>query len=533
MQCYFDPPEGFVKGNYVIFHDSSNPYAQGVRAESLSSSAYQTQLAELISLMKALAANERAKETNYILAKINQLESDKLKSQITTLLNSNDPYRLSAIINLIIKTKEELDRILQQYDEGADRGALKSSGVYDRKFKQYMYSRINEYIEGRGKNSSLSVDLNLSLAEIIEDYLKNIVFNGIDVEKDIPDLYKETSSNLLEELRKKGIFPESWFDKGGTQKKITKRSLTTLINKVETKGGKGGSIRQKLNKLIPSVISGIGLEWQSTGEGIKMIGRAEHTGATEVKEDVVIIDALKAELEIDDNFFKDNLQGLDIIARVRKMSELMNEIAGHKGAYLLAISNKDYGSSSNLHVGSGSIANLVPRLNRIAQAVGEPNDTFYKILFNLNNAAEDGDPQNALDTLALLCAAWMFDDIEQMFKQGGNDNILHIYNINGYYMLLSDLLNQAADEVKGINPRALVDVSLSSWGGAHAMWEEQRVNYLTKHGSQGSKQPTAPIWKEVRKNMMKQSTVSIKLKYNTIEAFSSSLRALLRNFPKS
>jgi len=59
------------------------------------------------------------------------------------------------------------------------------------------------------------------------------------------------------------------------------------------------------------------------------------------------------------------------------------------------------------------------------------------------------------------------------------------------------------------------------------MWEEERIKYLTKHNSL-HKQPTTQIWKDVRKNMMTDSTVSIKLNYKVISSFSDALRELLR-----
>lgn len=495
----------------------------GVRTSILSPEGYKTQLAELQNIMMNLASSERVKEINYIKRKIEILRTEtndnELVSQIETLLNSSDPGRLSAIINLLLKRKAELEKIIQEYDQ--DNGAMKSSGVFDRKFKQYMYKRINEFIEGKGTKSKLSVDLDLSLKDIIDGFLKENIYNNTDIVED-SELYQLTYQQIINELKNKNVLPKSWFDNNGAEKRITSRSLITQINSK----GKSGSIRQRLQKWLPSIISGIGLEWKVTAEGITMIGHAEQTGGTEVKEDVVILDSAQSEIDIDPNFFKDNLKGLDIIKRVKRMAQLIEEIAG-RGGFLLLTSEKDYGSNSDLHVGSGSIANLVPRLNRIANSVGESKETIDRILFNLNNALEDGDESNALDSLAMVCAAWMFDDIEQMFRSNGKDNILHIYNINGYYMLLSDLLLEAAQTIGGVDPQQLVKVSLSSWGSAHEMWEEERVKYLTKHNQLNS-QPTEPIWKNVRKNMMMESKVSIKLNYKVISSFSDALRELLR-----
>jgi len=44
-----------------------------------------------------------------------------------------------------------------------------------------MYKRINEFIEGRGAKSKLSVDLDLSLKDIIDGFLKENVYNNTDI----------------------------------------------------------------------------------------------------------------------------------------------------------------------------------------------------------------------------------------------------------------------------------------------------------------------------------------------------------------
>jgi len=66
--------------------------------------------------MMALANSERTKEINYIRKKIEilktEMNDDKLVSQIQALLNSNSPGRLSAIINLLLKRKAELEKII-------------------------------------------------------------------------------------------------------------------------------------------------------------------------------------------------------------------------------------------------------------------------------------------------------------------------------------------------------------------------------------------------------------------------------------
>jgi len=39
---WFNPSEGFVKGKYVIFHDTENPNAKDIRTSVLSPDGYKT-----------------------------------------------------------------------------------------------------------------------------------------------------------------------------------------------------------------------------------------------------------------------------------------------------------------------------------------------------------------------------------------------------------------------------------------------------------------------------------------------------------
>jgi len=205
---YFNTAK-WVSDKYVIFSDTTNPYANKVSARMGNENQLNKELAELSSVLSKLANAERTKETNYIINKLALLPEDSdLQSQIITILNQDGSGKLSAIINLLIKRKQALEELVKNYDK--DRGALKSSGVYGRKFGDYLAEQLKkDFVENKRGGGWSNLGITKTIDDYINAFLEEKVFNNTTVNKKW-NLYKEIFNRLKSSFQKNA--PKGWYD---------------------------------------------------------------------------------------------------------------------------------------------------------------------------------------------------------------------------------------------------------------------------------------------------------------------------------
>jgi hypothetical protein len=156
------------------------------------------------------------------------------------------------------------------------------------------------------------------------------------------------------------------------------------------------------------------------------------------------------------------------------------------------------------------------------------SDFIKHLEFYLNNTVPGAmlanKRQEVLDNVALIIAAYMFDDIEDMFLSSSVDGLLHLYNINGAYHSLSDLLFMAGEDILAINPMA---VAVVSYDFSSNIIQTTKARYDAHDGSYPIGGDAKLEWDQVR-DVVHNTILNIKMKREAIKNSTIALQTLLR-----
>lgn len=564
---FYNPADGMRGGKYVIFREAvpegtwHNPYARAEKsftAEQAQSGVYQAEKTELINMLKSLAAREAVKETAYMAKKLAQLKlratqggvvrTPKFISQLDSIITSASPGYISAFFTMVLNTNQQLKRIISKTgDKGGETKDLKES-VFDRKFSEYFEGKLKEIIAATDRDDSAK-NLNITMESIVSGYVDK-VFKDIGVTKgvvtDIRNEYERKIFNQLTE-QEKAIVPPEWFKDLAP---ITAEGVNTFISnntKVVKKNSEGqisiNTAVRRLAKATAQVIAGKSLEVTIEATGAKMFGggNSANPGGRAADLDNIILDrlgssAIEASFNLGQYIDEQMASGKGTgHAKMERMMEALSLELSETSAAILAISAKDYGSNYDFSVKGGSdftFNSVNKRMGEMAGAVGQSFDV-NEFAFILNNTIRgaflDNARQYVLDSIGYVAAAFMFDDVRQMFSSNLGGNVIRLYNIGGTYFTLSDILNRTILAMSDLTATNLVSVSanwaddaVSSMGG---VYEESRGRSFSNREALMTE--LAGRWKKVRAEA-RASTVSIKMKYSVMKAAASSMKGLMR-----
>jgi hypothetical protein len=537
-QRFFKPETTFEEGAYVIFDNTTNPLARYVK-NLFTSEQSQLNAArnELRDTLIRLAQAERAKECNYLRQKISQMRDEmqiensadfpiyqKAYEIISNYENGGAPGQLSMLFNILLQGSHELELLMK------DSNDVLANSVHSRGFDAYLKNYFKSF-EQKLKVGAKSFDANMTqflggnktLGQLFDDYLKETF--AIDLSNTTPEnkkLLTEFKNSMLNEYKTKG--PLAQFFANHVKAKITpqslERALRTNVNIKKTKdNGKQNTIRTLIDQAVPRFLRGITLEMQiASGQGGAQVKRY-HTGSLNQKGDVLIVDQMATVttgVNFDSNFISAELSN-DITNMHRVLKKVHNEI------FAMSVSAKDYQSHRNFQIAKPTFANAAAIIKDMSDST-----SFTKLLqFYLNNSVDGAMLENQRDeilqNIAYIAAAYMFDDIKEMFISSSSDHQLHLYNINGAYHSLSDLLLRGAEDITHIDPTRLVTVD---YRFSNNIIEEEKDAFVS-----GLYPLTGSLdteWKDVRSEVSK-TILEIHMKREAIKEATETLRQLLKN----
>lgn len=527
---WFRPDSGrFDTEGYVIFQSTENPMARKAIADI--SDYYQHLIVakqELSSVLRSVAQREREKEYNYLVVKTNALPDGQTKTRALTLLQehrSGSPTAISALFNLVLQSEQQMANLMK---EGPD--ILKNS-VYSRGFDTFLkqYFKRTDLDIARGAKSyevgASFLDGNLTFAELVDRYVNSIFTN--QAPRDLASTAENFRQQLISRYTNNGVLGE--FFNRHLNKPITPAAISRALASggvKTTKKGKSRSLRASIDAAIKNELKGIDLEMIITADSRSSTVRSIQTGGINKKTDVLLLDAIDQTITVDIDF-ADSLSNANLAEVLQSGVISANwAIADFKQVFAIAISAKDYRSMRDFQISQSTFANSGNRILSSGISLdGETTNFIDKLAFYLNNSVPgamlEGSREQILDNIAYVAASFMFDDIKDIFSGSGVDGMLHLYNINGVYHSLSEILMHASDEILSINPTAAISVDYMY---SNPIVQDVEADYA--RGDYPDSEGVKATWDRVR-DTVSQTPLDIKLRRDAILQMSNSLRLLL------
>ena len=561
---WFVPSESYEAGNFVIFKDidPKNRVAIGAAeshinefADKDSQKLMLIEQKDLIENLRSIARAERDKELSYILRKVETLPEgtlpsfrQKIKVLTESARRSTQPF-LSALFNLFYQEQKHIDQITYEGKDGGYKGVdvLKNS-VYERDFSHYLKEWLTsgfkggqslmrgarEFVAKSGKNELVSLDYmeDKTLDDLIEDYL--MAFFGSEEYKNNYDQMVDKYRNDIKNSIKNNKYLKELLGSGRILKanEVVLPELVVQYNSDHK--GKNKTIREAIKLLIGNIAPGMAAEVQSTMSAKKQVRTAvfKNVGKATGKTDVFGIDIVSGEVIAKLN--TDNLRGS---TGQEKMLNLIQDVKDQysqisKDLFIINSSVKDYKSNNDFQLSGSSFKNSIDRIQQIYKGIESPirrkKMTSADILgFALANTVEGGYYEDhrdeVLSQIAAVGVAYMFDDVEEMFEAKSDDNVLHVFYINGIYFSLSDLIYSVVDRDSGkMDIEELIDVGYSYKSG---IIQDVNERYNRHDGSYPDPYARAE-WEAVRDNV-NDTQLMVKLRRDKIKSVGEIIRKVL------
>ena len=121
-----------------------------------------------------------------------------------------------------------------------------------------------------------------------------------------------------------------------------------------------------------------------------------------------------------------------------------------------------------------------------------------------------GSSSEIKDAVTAMCAAWMFEDYEDTFKQiqsGTTNTHLHIYFINGNYYTVSQILGLTLRQLQAADIKSFISVSFNP-SETDPYKEVNHDNDIVG----------IPRWEYVRNENLKNGKMGIRMNTKILEA---------------
>ena len=497
----------------------------------------------LLSLLKRMAQNERAKEVSFLVALYNDpVFNNELKPLVQPLreaiekaangtATSNDFTKIFTILEVTEEGLKNAKNIIDTYNNAQlDEKLIKAIGIELDKEGDKLGIAYDR------NRKALIPDLNLDMTQIM--------YNAIGLMEDVPfDLKNpETSKAVFKNvnliLESQGFLPlgENTL-KENDHYIVPMKDLFIYLGKRKKDGLKGSTIKKLIESGIKGRANGIGAELTSalSNQGIGKIGTKELTGFDSIND-------IEASFTIEGKF-SSKLQNSDLFNYkefVKQLQLTENQIKVIRNKFKIAYSSKMYMperiskedsrwkpdviANDYQIVGSSTVsakAKSIMELNKEIQV----ND-LDNLLFMLNNTGAGALYENMKKdisvTLATIAARWMFEKSEDMFVEAlgnfvksndSNETTLHIFVINGIYMPISGILYEFISQLESKNRNLKDDAikaSISSYNSLGYYKENIRENgnIVGMHR-----------WDTLRKQVESQTKITIELNRALLSEF--------------
>lgn len=321
--------------------------------------------------------------------------------------------------------------------------------------------------------------------------------------------------------------------------------LSEFIDFKTEKTGTNNSLTiiQQVRLICKNLARRIGAEVQTSLNQKGLNSRAnliEHIEATGGKDDVKTYNLIGS-------------MNLDLLSKtdlIKEMQDVINYLNKIDNKFKIHYSNRMYmpakftkGDSGgkagkfktdkigrDYQIASGTLNNYMKSLSKITGTSAE----IEKLTFMLHNIGDGalyaGDSSKAAAALATISAAWMFDDISDMFlesaldltKSGSSSIDLHVFVLNGAYIPVSSILFQLAEQLQRINQlhaESIVKVNINTFNSQAFYKTNIRRQTSIRNNDDWER------WQYLRNVTEKNTSLSIKLNKALINNFLSSLNS--------
>ena len=461
----------------------------------------------LLSLLRKMAQNERAKEVSFLVGLYNdpvfnsELEPlveplrEAIRMAASGTATSNDFTKIFTILELTEKGLMNAKNIIGTY----------KNAQLDQKFKIALNKEIDRQGAQLGvsyNKKSLIPDLDIDMTQVMYNAVESMKNTNFDLTNESTNKVALENINLI--LESQGFLP---IDKATLKDGhyTTKLKDTLELRGLRKKNGlKGNTLKQQLASALNGIAKGIGAELSSTlsDKGIGKIATSKKlTGFDSIND-------IEASFTIQGTF-SDNLKNSDLFDYDSFISQLQlteNQIKAVKNKFKIAYSSKMYMperiSKEDSHWKPDAIARDYKivgssTVNAKAKSIMELNEEIKvndldNLLFMLNNTGTGALYENMKEdisvTLATIAARWMFEKSEDMFVEAlgnfvnsndSNETTLHVFVINGIYMPISGILYEFISQLESENRNLKDDAikaSISSYNSLGYYKENIREN---------------------------------------------------------
>lgn len=494
-------------------------------------------ITQLQQIVDKAAANEEA----YLKMKLDQLSSSDIDvNYLDKIKMAVEQKEYSAAYTLLLKRDKDIQEFAREINSNKNQSFSKTNEFFNSQFYQYLANKLEKQLETQSdtrrsinyeEDFESFVDgffkevLNVSLADNQSlQYIHDQLIDGLKKVSDSEDKFTIKWATILDSPEAK---LKNW--KGNTHK--FKRDL------IVTKGSGFRTPKQLAEKIAYDLIGsigrglsgevyqigsfeGIGAHAYSTGhelqERINYFG--ESLGMKQGKNDIRVFDA---SLPIDSVIQEMYGEGYDETQQdfYNELARRLKFIADTTGAgdfFEIAVNVKSYLSNFDLSIeGEGTFANRMGVINRLPLEGGMAD----KLVFMLNNTTEDcimaGRQDEIADYLAVVCAAWMWDNVDEMFDINAvtpsNYHKIYLFNSGGAYFTSSQIIQQTIDRLLGDNDAGkFVNVTInppSSYSGYDALIDQYPGTGITNKDEWDKM--LQQMWEVVKADAMNSGTLAI------------------------
>ena len=494
----------------------------------------------LLSLLRKMAQNERAKEVSFLVGLYNdpvfnsELEPlveplrEAIEKAVSGTATSNDYTKIFTILESTEEGLKNVKNIISTY----------KNAQLDEKFKVALKKEIDRQGAELGVNynkKTIIPDLDLDMTQIMYNAVESMRNTNFDLKN--PDTNKAALENINLILKSQGFLPI-----GKTTQK-DEHYITTLKDFIEFRGVKkkdglqGKTVKQKITSSLSNVAKGIGAELVGTlsNQGIGAIGTKALTGFESIND-------IEASFTIEGNF-SDKLQNSDLFNYdefIKQLQMTENQIKAIKNKFKIAYSSKMYmpdvlSSQSKRWsldriardykiVGSSPVSAKAEQISNLAASTGIGD--IENLLFMLNNTGTGALYENMKEdvsaALATIAATWMFGESEDIFMEAVDNfaqtnktgsSTLHIFILNGVYMPVSNILYRLADELEDQNRELrqnAVKVTISDYNS---------LGFYKENIRQNENIIGLQRWNYLRDQVQQQTKITIELNRTLLSEF--------------
>lgn len=500
--------------------------------------------ATMLSLLKKMAQNERAKEIAFLTSLYNDpIFKSELSPLVQPLHNAlkkamrggMGEQDFTEIFTLLETTEQGLKNVTNLID------TYKNARL-DEKFTSAMLKELTLQAEAKKvkiNNTDIIPDLDVDLTQIMYNALKTMQNKTFDLRK--PDVREAAFQEINLVLESQGFLPlnkKIKMDEFGHYKTDLKSFLEHRGERKKD-GLKGKTVKDLIKSATKELAKGIGAEMfiALSSEGLGKISSRQLTGFSSIN-DVESVVTLSTRLN--DNLTKGEFFDYDRLIKQFKITE--KQVNAMKSNFKIAYSSKMYMpdviSETNSHwrtdsikrdykiTGTSSISAKKKEILELAQETGVGD--IEDLLFMLNNigsgALYHGQKQTVESTLATIAATWMFGESNEMFmevigdfsKSNSTDTTtLHLFVLNGVYMPISNILYKLIEQLQKKERKRnedIVKVSISEYNS---------IGYYTENIRRTSNLMGLARWEALKTEVEHNTKIKIELNKSLLSDFLS------------